>query len=239
MPKEHFDQQLDALKQRLLDMSHHVEEQVGEAVALATRQDSVGPEEILERDQEIDDEEVAIEETAIELLALHQPMAIDLRTIVTILKINNDLERIGDHAVNIAEAVLRLREKGEYPPVPPQLEEMNRLSRGILRDALDAFVNRDAETASQLGARDDEVDALHESVFRVMLTHMLDEDISACLQILLISRNIERIADHAVNIGEDVVYLVQGRTIRHTGGRDEQEGEGNGGRRSDESPVGA
>ena len=237
MPKEHFDQQLDTLKQRLLDMSHGVEEQVAEAVALATRQDSIEPEEILERDQEIDDEEVAIEETAIELLALHQPMAIDLRTIVTILKINNDLERVGDHAVNIAEAVLRLREKGEYPPVPPQLEEMNRLARGILRDALDAFVNLDAETARQLGARDDEVDALHESVFRVMLTHMLDEDISACLQMLLISRNIERIADHAVNIGEDVVYLVQGRTIRHTGGKDE-EGEG-GGRQRDESPVGA
>jgi len=237
MPKEHFDQQLDTLKQRLLDMSHAVEEQVAEAVALATRQDSIEPEEILDRDQEIDDEEVAIEETAIELLALHQPMAIDLRTIVTILKINNDLERVGDHAVNIAEAVLRLREKGEYPPVPPQLEEMNRLSRGILRDALDAFVNLDAETARQLGARDDEVDALHESVFRVMLTHMLDEDISACLQMLLISRNIERIADHAVNIGEDVVYLVQGRTIRHTGGKDE-EGEG-GGRQRDESPVGA
>lgn len=235
MPKEHFDQQLDTLKQRLLDMSHGVEEQVAEAVALATRQDSIEPEEILERDQEIDDEEVAIEETAIELLALHQPMAIDLRTIVTILKINNDLERVGDHAVNIAEAVLRLREKGEYPPVPPQLEEMNRLARGILRDALDAFVNLDAETARQLGARDDEVDALHESVFRVMLTHMLDEDISACLQMLLISRNIERIADHAVNIGEDVVYLVQGRTIRHTGGKDE-EGEG-GGRQRDESPV--
>lgn len=237
MPKEHFDQQLDTLKQRLLDMSHGVEEQVAEAVALATRQDSIEPEEILERDQEIDDEEVAIEETAIELLALHQPMAIDLRTIVTILKINNDLERVGDHAVNIAEAVLRLREKGEYPPVPPQLEEMNRLARGILRDALDAFVNLDAETARQLGARDDEVDALHESVFRVMLTHMLDEDISACLQMLLISRNIERIADHAVNIGEDVVYLVQGRTIRHTGGKDE-EGEG-GGRQRDGSPVSA
>jgi len=229
-PKEHFDSQLDALKQRLLDMSHSVEEQVGEAVSLATRQESIEPEEILERDAEIDDEEVAIEETAIELLALHQPMAIDLRTIVTILKINNDLERVGDHAVNIAEAVLRLRDKGQYPPVPPQLEEMNRLSRGILRDALDAFVNLDAETARQLGARDDEVDALHESVFRVMLTHMLDQDISACLQMLLISRNIERIADHAVNIGEDVVYLVQGRTIRHTGGKEEEGGE---------APVGA
>ena len=229
-PKEHFDSQLDALKQRLLDMSHSVEEQVGEAVSLATRQESIEPEVILERDAEIDDEEVAIEETAIELLALHQPMAIDLRTIVTILKINNDLERVGDHAVNIAEAVLRLRDKGQYPPVPPQLEEMNRLSRGILRDALDAFVNLDAETARQLGARDDEVDALHESVFRVMLTHMLDHDISACLQMLLISRNIERIADHAVNIGEDVVYLVQGRTIRHTGGKEEEDGE---------APVGA
>ncbi len=222
MPQKHFDERLDELKQDLLDMSHRVERQMEAAVLLATGSREEDPEEIIRRDEAIDEAEVAIEEKGIELLALHQPMAGDLRMIVTILKINNDLERIGDHAVNIAEAVIRLREQPDRPPIPPQLEEMGRRARDMLRDALDDFVQLNAERAGELGARDDRVDALHESLFRVVLTHMLDHDISACLQVILISRNVERIADHAVNIGEDVVFMVRGTTIRHQGRSDEE-----------------
>ncbi len=217
MTQKPFDEKLDELTRRLLTMSHRVEELVDGAVDLAVRREGSEPEEIWDGDEEIDRAEVAIEETCVELLALHQPMATDLRQLVTILKINNDLERIGDHAVNIANAVDRLRKAGEFPPIPPQLEEMSRLSRGMLRDALDAFVHRNDEEAMAVMRRDDRVDDLHESVFRVMLTHMLDQNVSACLQVILVSQNLERIADLATNIGEDVVYLVRGTISRHGG----------------------
>jgi len=223
MPQKQFDEKLDELTRRLLDMSHRVEELVDVAVALAVREDGADPEDVWEGDRKIDEAEVAIEETCVELLALHQPMATDLRQLVTILKINNDLERIGDHAVNIANAVDRLRRAGEFPPIPPELEEMSRTSRGMLRDALDAFVHRSDDEAEAVMQRDDRVDQLHESVFRVMLTHMLDRNISACLQVILISQNLERIADLATNIGEDVVYLVRGTIRRHGGLEGERE----------------
>ena len=223
MPQKQFDERLEDLTRRLLDMSHDVEELVDTAVALAVREDGADPADVWEGDSRVDREEVAIEEQCVELLALHQPMATDLRQIVTILKINNDLERIGDHAVNVANAVSRLRELGEFPPIPPELEEMSRISRGMLRDALDAFVHRSDEEAVAVLRRDDRVDDLHESVFRVMLTHMLDRNVSACLQVILISQNVERIADLATNIGEDVVYLVRGTISRHGGAGPDRE----------------
>ncbi len=217
MPKEHFDEKLDALVQRLLRMSNQVEELVARAVDLTAGEGAaeLTPETVIDGDREIDRQEVAIEEEAIELLALHQPMARDLRVIVTVLKINNDLERIGDHAVNIAHAVRRIGEARRRPPLPPELEEMSRLARGMLRDALDAFVHHNAEEAREVLQRDDLVDRLHDSLHRVMLTHMTEHNISACLQVILISRNVERIADLATNIGEDVVFMVRGITIRH------------------------
>ena len=218
MPQEGFHEQLDELKQRLQAMSHQVETLVDRAVGLAVGGSDETPLDIKDADKAIDAEEVAIEETCIELLALHQPMATDLRELVTILKINNDLERIGDHAVNIAAGVRRLRKTNSHPPFPPELEEMSRIARTMLRDALDAFVHRNAEEAVKVGAMDDRVDALEDSVFRVMLTHMAEHNISACLQVILIARNIERIADLATNIGEDVVYMVRGTTIRHRAG---------------------
>ncbi|MBT8478660.1 MAG: phosphate signaling complex protein PhoU, partial [Gemmatimonadetes bacterium] len=173
--------------------------------------------QIYSGDTEIDAEEVGIEEACIELLALHQPMAGDLRFLVTVLKVNTDLERIGDHAVNIAEASVRLAESTERPPRPPELDEMSRIARSMLRRALDALVHRNADEAAAVMADDDRVDALHESVFRVMLTHMLEGSLTACLQVILISRNIERIADLATNIGEDVIFMVRGTTVRHGG----------------------
>ncbi|MFQ5679760.1 MAG: phosphate signaling complex protein PhoU [Gemmatimonadota bacterium] len=218
----HFDERLDELTERLHQMSHDVEELVARAMDLVTGEgELLTVVEVREADHAIDGAEVAIEETAIELLALHQPMAIDLRVLVTILKINNDLERIGDHAVNIAEAAERLAKLRKPVPRPPELEEMSRLARAMLRDALDAFVHQNADEARDVLTRDDVVDRLQDSLFRVMLTHMPEHNISGCLQVILIGRNLERIADLATNVGEDVVYMVQGTTIRHGGGEEE------------------
>lgn len=222
MPQKHFDERLERLQRRLLDMSHAVERLVDDAVAFALGSGDSSVEDILDGDRSIDAEEVGIEEECIELLALHQPMASDLRLLVTILKVNTDLERIGDHAVNIAEAGARRHAAVERPPLPPELEEMNRIARGMLRDALDAMVHRNADEAADVLARDDRVDGLHESVFRIMLTHMIEGSISACLQVILISRNLERIADLATNIAEDVVFMVRGITVRHGGSLEEQ-----------------
>jgi len=212
-----FGERLDRLKSRLLEMSTSVEHIVQTSMNFAlTGTGTV--DEVVEMDHVIDAEEVGIEEEAIELLALHQPMAGDLRLLVAILKINSDLERIGDHAVNIAEAAARLRGTARRPAMPPELSAMGGIALGMLRDALDALVHRNAAGAQDVRLRDDSVDRLHESVFRVMLTHMLEADISACLQVILIGRNLERIADLAENIAEDVVFMVEGITVRHGGG---------------------
>ena len=219
MAHKQFDERLEELRQLLHRMSHDIEELVSRAVSLVG---SPGIEAearaIVEADSAIDATEVEIEEAAIELLALHQPMAIDLRVLVTILKINNDLERVGDHGVNIAEAAMRLAKLKHQVPIPPELEEMSRMACEMLGDALDAFVQQNEEEARAVGARDDRVDQLQDSLFRVMLTHMTEYNISGCLQVILIGRNLERVADLATNIGEDVVYMVRGTTIRHGGG---------------------
>lgn len=211
-----FAERLERLEGRLLEMSHSAQSLVEEAVTYALSGDgSVAS--VREGDTRIDLEEVAIEEECIELLALHQPMASDLRLLVTVLKVNSDLERIGDHAVNIAEAAERLRGSSQPPAMPPEVPEMSRIAMEMLRDAMEALVHRNAEEAQDVRERDDRVDGLHESVFRVMLTHMLESNISACLQVILISRNLERIADLATNVAEDVVFMVRGITVRHGG----------------------
>ena len=211
-----FIERLSQLEARLLEMSSTVENIVRTSMDFAL--DGKGEAKaVLDLDEVIDAEEVAIEEEAIELLALHQPMAVDLRLLVTILKINSDLERIGDHAVNIAKAADRLRSTPQRPAIPPELTEMNTIALGMLRDSLDALVHRNIEEAEDVRLRDDRVDRLHESVFRIMLTHMLDSNISACLQVILMGRNLERIADLATNIAEDVVFMVEGIMVRHGG----------------------
>lgn len=217
MPHKHFDERLAHVEQRLLAMSYTVERQVEQAVSMAMGRGDASLDDVRAADAQVDSEEVGIEEECIELLALHQPMASDLRLLVTILKINSDLERIGDHAVNIAEAAVRLEASTEKPPRPVELDEMSRIARAMLRQALDALVHRNAEEAEAVMKQDDRVDRLHESVFRIMLTHMLEGSLSACLQVILMSRNIERIADLATNIAEDTIFMVRGTTVRHAG----------------------
>lgn len=212
----HFEAELDRLKESLVQMAGLAEEQVDTAVRSLLTRDSDLAQRVIDRDPQIDDLEVAIDNQAISLLALQQPMARDLRFITMAMKISNDLERVGDHAVNIAHALSYIV---EAPPLPqlPELEEMTGLSTEMLADALDSFVRADSELARTIGERDDRVDELHENVFRIVLTHMMEDPrkIGAGIDMILVSRNLERIADLATNVAEDVVFMVEGRSIKH------------------------
>lgn len=214
--QRHFHDELGRLKVSLLAMSGEAEAALGAAVgALLGRQgDAAGS--VIAGDRRIDAHETAIEAQCLELLALQQPMAGDLRMITAALKIANDLERVGDHAVNIAQATLRLLDARPIAP-EPELVEMARLARQMLSDAIEAFVRGDASSARAVCLRDDAADALRDSVFRILLTHMMADPptIGAGIQLFLVSRNLERVADLATNIAEDVVFLVEGKSIKH------------------------
>ncbi|HEX6807210.1 MAG TPA: phosphate signaling complex protein PhoU [Gemmatimonadaceae bacterium] len=213
----HFHEQLDLLKQRLLDMSERAEALVDVAVDALLRRDIGKADVVISGDRELDALEIEIEQLAIALLALQQPMARDLRFIIGAIKISNDLERVGDHAVNIAQSALRLNDMRSIITPDPEIEDMARRARAMLSDALDAFVRADGTLGRDVCKRDDQVDALHDSLFRILLTHMLEDPttISAALELFLVSRNLERVADLATNIAEDAVYLAEGKTIKH------------------------
>jgi phosphate transport system protein len=213
----HFHEQLAALKQRLLDMSEKAEALIDLAVESLRERDAGKAEAVLAADHELDDLEVEIEQRAISMLALQQPMARDLRFIVGAIKISSDLERVGDHAVNIAQSALRLLDVSSALSPGLEIDEMARRARSMLDDAIKAFIREDGALGRAVCRRDDEVDALEESTFRVLLTHMMESPtrISAALQLLLVSRNLERVADLATNIGEDAVYIAEGKQIKH------------------------
>jgi phosphate transport system protein len=212
----HFHEQLSDLKVRLLTMSGEAEAALRLAVDALLERDSAKADQVIAGDRVIDDMEVAIEEQGINLLALQQPMARDLRMIVSALKIANDLERVGDHAVNIAESTQRLLQSRPITP-EPEIVQMARLAREMLSDALEAFIRGDAKAGREVCSRDDRVDALHRSVFRILLTHMMEDPhtIGSGMDLFLVSRNLERVADLATNIAEDVVFLVEGKSIKH------------------------
>lgn len=211
----HFHEELAQLKSKLLDMSSLAEELLKTAVEALMERDQAKAEAVILGDRELDALEMEVDDQCIHLLALQQPMARDLRLIAMAMKISNDLERVGDHAVNIAEAVQHLEDRS-FPQFP-EVEEMARLAREMLSDALDDFVRGDAQAARDVCRRDDRVDALHESLFRILLTHMMEDPrrIGPSMSLFLVSRNLERVADLATNIAEDVVFLVEGRTIKH------------------------
>jgi phosphate transport system protein len=213
----HFHEQLSELKQRLLDMSEKAEALIDLAVESLRERDAGKAEAVLAADHELDDLEVEVEQRAIALLALQQPMARDLRFIVGAIKISSDLERVGDHAVNIAQCTLRLLDVPVALAPGLEIDEMAKRAREMLGDAIDAFIRADGALGRAVCKRDDEVDALEESTFRVLLTHMMESatTISPALQLLLVSRNLERVADLATNIGEDAVYLAEGKQIKH------------------------
>jgi phosphate transport system protein len=212
----HFQDELDALKAKLAEMAGLAEEAVRNAVTALLKRDEPMALAVVSSDNLIDDLEIEIEDLSVRLLALQQPMARDLRLITSAMKIAGDLERVGDHAVNIAETVHWLIESPLFP-VLPEIEEMVRLSTAMLNDSLDAFVRGDTKLAREILQRDDRVDDLHENIFRILLTHMMEDPrkISAGMDMLLVSGNLERIADLATNICEDAIYLVEGRVVKH------------------------
>jgi phosphate transport system protein len=212
----HFHDELSHVKVRLLTMSGEAEAALGLAVEAVLERDPDKAHRVIVGDRVIDSMEVEIEEQCINLLALQQPMARDLRMLTSALKIANDLERVGDHAVNIAQSAERLAQSRPITP-EPEIVEMARLARDMLSDALEAFIRGDAAAGREVCLRDDKVDALHRSVFRILLTHMMEDPhmIGAGMELFLVSRNLERVADLATNIGEDVVFLVEGKSIKH------------------------
>lgn len=213
----HFHDQLATLKQRLLDMSERAEAHVDLAVEALLERDVAKADTVIVTDREIDWLEVEIEELAVGLIALQQPMARDLRFIIGAIKIASDLERVGDHAVNIAQCAQRLRAADHALAPAPEIEDMARRARRMLSDGIDAFIRADGELGRAVCRADDQVDALNNSVFRILLTHMMADarTITPALELLLVGRNLERVADLATNIGEDAVYLAEGKSIKH------------------------
>lgn len=213
----HFHDQIEELKGLLLSMSTRAEDLVEQAVDALLNHDIGIAEMVIAADKEVNDLEVEIEQRAIALLALQQPMARDLRFIIGAIKVSNDLERIGDHAVNIAQSAQRLVQQRSTLVPDPEIEDMARRARSMLSDSLDAFLRSDGALGREVCRADDAVDALHNSLFRILLTHMMEDarTITPSLELLLVSRNLERVADLATNIGEDAVYLAEGKQIKH------------------------
>ncbi len=212
-----LEEKIANLKEKLLAMAAAVEKMVDISIQSLVKRDHLLAEQVInDLEPKINQAEIEIEDTAINLIALHQPEASNLRTITMVIKINNDLERIGDHAVNIAEAALFLIPR---PPVKPliDLPRMAQHTIQMLRDSLDAFTKKDAELARNVCARDSVVDSLKDQINRELITYMTSDatTIDRALKLMLISLNLERIADLATNIAEDVIYAVKGEVIKH------------------------
>jgi phosphate transport system protein len=212
----HFQDELDRVKARVLEMGGLAEERVRLAVRSLVDRDRALVERVLGGDGAINQLHIEIDDRCFKLLALHQPMAVDLRAIVSATKINSALERVGDLAVNIAEAVRRYL---QHAPVKELIDipRMAEISQAMLRDSLDSYVRRDTALAQTVLDRDDELDALKTTVFRDLLDHMLVDaaTIEPSLDLILISRHLERIGDHATNVAEDVIFMVSARDVRH------------------------
>ena len=214
--ESHFQEELQTLQARLLEMGGLAEERVRSAVAGLAGGDMARLTTVSGGDEPINELHIEVDRRAFQLLALHQPMAVDLRAIVAALKINTDLERVGDLAVNIAEAARRYL---VHPPVKQLIDipRMGDIAQRMLRDALDAFVRRDVVLAQHVLDEDDKLDALKSQIFRELLAFMVRDQatVEPALDLILISRHLERIGDHATNIAEDVIFMVSARDVRH------------------------
>jgi len=206
------------LRDRLLFMASIVEQMIHNSIkSLVERDEDIARKVIDEDEPRVNDLEIEIDEMSINLLALYQPTASDLRTITMVMKINNDLERLGDHAVNIAERVILMIGK---PPVKPLIDipRMAEIAVEMVRNSLNSFTNSDPDLASKVRARDDTVDALRDQITRELVTYMISDPptIERSLKLILITRDLERIADLATNIAEDVIFMVKGENIKHS-----------------------
>ena len=213
----HFHEELDGLKQTLLAMGALVEEQIRRAMRALIDRDDTAVQDVLARERQVNQYDVEIDEKCVELLALYQPAAGDLRFITTTMKIVTDLERIGDQAVNIAQRVIELNREPQLKPYI-DLPRMADRAQFMVKESLDAFVARDTALARRVCAEDADVDALNHQIFRELLTFMMEDarTIPRAIRLILVARFLERVADHATNIAEMVVYLVESKMVRHT-----------------------
>jgi phosphate transport system protein len=215
--QRHFHEELDALKQTLLAMGGLVEDQIRRVMTALLERDTMLAQEVIDGDAQVNAYDVEVDEKCVELLALYQPTAGDLRFITTAMKIVTDLERIGDQAVNIAQRALELNQEPQLKPYI-DLPRMADRAQRMVKESLDAFVARDTELARRVCGADAEVDALKEQIFRELLTFMMEDarTIPRAIRLILISRFLERVADHATNIAEMVIYMVESKMVRHT-----------------------
>lgn len=214
--ERHFEHDLEQLKERLLVMAGLAERAVHQSVQAVFEKNENMANRVLEEEAAINEMQIEIDDRVMQLVALQAPMAVDLRFILCASRINNDLERIGDQAVNIAQSALRIV---RHPQVKPyvDLPRMSELAEGMVRDSLNALVHRDTDHAKSVLLRDDEVDHLRDQIFRELLTYMMENSavVFPAFELVLITKNLERIGDHATNIAEDVIYMVAGRDVRH------------------------
>lgn len=213
----HFHREMDVIKSQILRLGTMVEEQLYYAIKAVEDLDEGMAQTVIAQDDRIDQKEVEIEEECLKVMALHQPVAIDLRLLVAVLKINSDLERIGDMAVNIAETVSYLKTHQEEGRREFDFRNMAEKARNLFRRSLDALINLDESQALEVCKSDDEIDEMHRGMYALVEEHIQKNpaQVGKYLRYLLISRNLERVGDHSTNIAEDVVYMAKGRIHRH------------------------
>ncbi len=212
----HFEEDLQLLKEKLLRMSSLVEDSINLSIKSLVERDAQLAQKVITLDDAIDAIEIEVDELCLKLLALQQPQARDLRFITGSMKIVNDLERMGDLAVNIAHRSIDLLKAPLLKPLI-DIPRMAQLAQAMLKDSLNAFVNDDVLLAREICLRDDEVDKLNVQIFRELLTYMLQDPASVqrAVDLILVAKNLERIADHSTNIAEDVIYIVEARVVKH------------------------
>jgi phosphate transport system protein len=212
----HFQQELGKLKEQLLKMGGLAERAISNAIDALVKRDTPLAEKTIGEDEKINKMELLIDDWCLKLLALHQPLAADLRFITSAMRINVELERIGDLAVNVAERVMSLNQEPQLKPYI-DIPRMAEITKNMVKDVLDSFVNGDADLARAVCARDDQVDALNDQVFRELMTYMLSDPktITRAVHLIIVSKYPERIADHATNIAEGVIFMVKALVIKH------------------------
>ena len=216
--ERHFERDLNELKERVLWMGSLAERAVHQAIHAVLDGQAALAEKVLQEEPAINELQVEIDDRVVQLLALQQLMAADLRFVLAVSRINNDLERIGDQAVNIAQSAQRIL---RHPRVKPyvDLPRMSELAEGMVRDSLNALVRGDVELARSVLVCDDQVDSLRDQIFRELLSYMMGDSavVFQAFELIMVAKNLERVADHATNIAEDVIYMVAGHDVRHSG----------------------
>jgi phosphate transport system protein len=214
--ERHFERDLEELKERLLWMGSLAERSVNTAIRAVLESDAALAQQVLDEEPAINEMQMELDERVLRLLALYQFMATDLRFVLAVTRINADLERIGDQAVNIAESAQRII---RHPRVKPyvDLPKMSEVAESMVRDSLSALVHKDVELARRVLERDDQVDRLRDQMFRELLTYMMENSavIFQAFELILVAKNLERIGDHSTNIAEDAIYVIAGRDVRH------------------------